>query len=156
MDWILFSIFLLACAAAGTTGAMFQPGEWYRSLNKPDWTPPDWLFPLAWSVLYLCISAAGALAAPVEGSAVAMAFFALQIALNTLWTPIFFGLHRIGAGLVVLICLWLSVAATLVAFWQLTWIAGLLFVPYLVWVTIAGALNFSVWRRNPDAVVVAG
>ncbi|MEM9475519.1 MAG: TspO/MBR family protein [Pseudomonadota bacterium] len=155
MDWILFSIFLLACAAAGTTGAMFQPGEWYRSLNKPDWTPPDWLFPLAWSVLYLCISAAGALAAPVEGSAVAMAFFALQIALNTLWTPIFFGLHRIGAGLVVLICLWISVAATLVAFWQLTWIAGLLFVPYLVWVTIAGALNFSVWRRNPDKVVLA-
>lgn len=155
MDWILFSIFLLACAAAGTTGAMFQPGEWYRSLNKPDWTPPDWLFPLAWSVLYLCISAAGALAAPVEGSAVAMALFALQIALNTLWTPIFFGLHRIGAGLVVLICLWLSVAATLVAFWQLTWIAGLLFVPYLVWVTIAGALNFSVWRRNPDAALAA-
>ncbi|MEL6642481.1 MAG: TspO/MBR family protein [Pseudomonadota bacterium] len=155
MDWLLFAIFFMACVAAGTTGAMFQPGEWYKSLDKPRWTPPDWAFPLAWSVLYLCIAAAAALAAPVSGSAVAMALFAVQIALNTLWTPIFFGLRRLGAGMFVLVCLWVSVAATMVAFWQLNWIAGLLFVPYLAWVTVAGALNFSVWRRNPSVAVAA-
>ncbi|MEL6800922.1 MAG: TspO/MBR family protein [Pseudomonadota bacterium] len=155
MDWLLFAIFLMACMAAGTTGAMFQPGDWYKSLTKPGWTPPDWLFPIAWSVLYLCISAAGALAAPVEGSAVAMAFFALQIALNTLWTPVFFGLRRMGAGMIVLVCLWLAVAATMVSFWQLNWIAGALFAPYLLWVTVAGALNFSVWRLNPATPVAA-
>jgi tryptophan-rich sensory protein len=79
-----------------------------------------------------------------------MAFFALQIALNTLWTPVFFGLKRMGAGMVVLVALWIAVAGTLGAFWSLDRVAGLLFVPYLVWVTVAGALNFAVWRLNPS------
>ncbi|MEM9974555.1 MAG: TspO/MBR family protein [Pseudomonadota bacterium] len=148
MDMMLFAIFLAACFAAGSTGALFEPGDWYKRLDKPRWTPPDWAFPVAWSVLYLCIAAAAARVATLDGSAYAMAFFALQIALNTLWTPVFFGLHRMGAGLVVLIGLWLSVAATMVAFWQLDALAGALFLPYLAWVTVAGALNFAVWRMN--------
>lgn len=150
MDWTLFAIFLAACFAAGATGALFEPGKWYEDLTKPSWTPPNWLFPVAWTTLYLCIAAAAARAAPIEGSQYAMAFFALQIALNTLWTPVFFGLRRMGAGMVVLVGLWIAVAATLVLFWSLDRIAGLLFVPYLVWVTVAGALNFSVWRLNPE------
>jgi tryptophan-rich sensory protein len=150
MDWTLFAIFLAACFAAGSTGALFEPGDWYKRLSKPSWTPPNWVFPVAWSTLYLCIAAAAARVAPLDGSQYAMAFFALQIALNTLWTPVFFGLKRLGAGMVVLVALWLAVAATLLAFWPLDWIAGLLFVPYLVWVTIAGALNYSVWRLNPE------
>jgi translocator protein len=80
----------------------------------------------------------------------ALAFWAAQIAFNTLWTPVFFGLHRMRAAMVVMAGLWLSVAATTLAFWQLDLIAGLLFVPYLIWVTIAGALNLSVLRRNPE------
>ena len=148
MDWLLFLIFLATCLAAGSTGAMFQPGDWYKSLSKPRWTPPDWVFPVAWSILYLCIAAAAARAAPVEGSAYAMATFALQIALNTLWTPIFFGLRKMGGGMLVITALWISVAVTMGLFWQLDTIAGLLFVPYLAWVTIAAALNYSVWRRN--------
>ncbi len=156
MDWLLFAIFLGACCAAGATGAMFQPGQWYRSLDKPPWTPPDWAFPVAWSVLYLCIAAAAARVAGTAGSGPAMAFFALQIALNTLWTPVFFGLRRMGAGMAVLVCLWLAVAATLVAFWRIDLVAGLLFVPYLAWVTVAGALNWSVWRRNPAPGATAG
>lgn len=150
MDWTLFAIFLAACFAAGSTGALFEPGKWYESLSKPSWTPPNWLFPVAWATLYLCIAAAAARVAPLEGSQYAMAFFALQIALNTLWTPVFFGLKRMGAGMVVLVALWIAVATTLGIFWSLDWIAGLLFVPYLVWVTVAGALNYSVWRMNPD------
>jgi len=150
MDWTLFAIFLAACFAAGSTGALFEPGKWYESLSKPSWTPPNWLFPVAWATLYLCIAAAAARVAPLEGSQYAMAVFALQIALNTLWTPVFFGLKRMGAGMVVLVALWIAVATTLGIFWSLDWIAGLLFVPYLVWVTVAGALNYSVWRMNPD------
>jgi benzodiazapine receptor len=152
MTLSLFLTFLAACLAAGATGAMFKPGDWYRSLNKPDWTPPDWLFPLAWTTLYLCMSISAARVAGLAGTdpavGPALAFWGLQIALNTLWTPIFFGLHRMGAGLVVLVLLWLAVAATLVAFWRVDLIAGLLFLPYLAWVSVAGALNFTVWRLN--------
>ena len=60
MTYALFAIFLGACFAAGATGAMFPPGAWYRALNKPNWTPPDWLFPVAWTTLYLCMAAAAA------------------------------------------------------------------------------------------------
>jgi tryptophan-rich sensory protein len=156
MDWILFLIFLGSCIAAGSTGAMFPPGDWYDSLEKPDWTPPNWVFPVTWTTLYLCISAAGARVAPLDQSGFAMAFFALQIALNTLWTPVFFGRRRMGAGMLVLVLLWIAVAATLIAFWRLDLIAGILFVPYLIWVSIASALNWSVWRRNPQASAAPG
>ena len=150
MDWILFLVFFAACAAAGSTGAMFSPGEWYRDLAKPSWTPPDWLFPVAWSILYVCIAASAALVAPLEGSALAMAFWALQIALNTLWSPVFFGLKKMKAGMIVLSLLWLAVAATLWTFLALDTLAGLLIAPYLLWVTVAGALNWSVLRLNPE------
>ena len=149
MFWIAFAIFLAACAAAGMTGGLFPPGPWYRGLTKPSWTPPDWLFPVAWSVLYLCMAGAGARIAMAEGNGIAMAFWSLQIALNALWTPVFFGLRRIKLGLYVLVALWLSVAGSIVAFVQVDSFAALLFVPYILWVTIAGALNASVWRLNP-------
>ena len=149
MTWILFFIFLAACFAAGATGGLFPPGPWYRALNKPSWTPPDWLFPVAWTTLYLCMAAAAARVAMIPGAGLAMALWALQIALNTLWTPVFFGLQKIRLGMGVLVLLWLAVAACMIALFQLDWIAGLLLLPYLVWVSTAAALNFSVMRLNP-------
>ena len=150
MDWTLFLTFLAACGAAATTGAMFGPGDWYHALSKPSWTPPDWLFPVAWTTLYILMSLAAMRVAQLPGSGQALAFWGAQIAFNTLWTPVFFGLNRIGAALLVMVGLWLFVALTLLAFWGLDWVAGLLFTPYLVWVTVAGALNWSVWRLNPE------
>lgn len=151
MDWLIFGIFLLACFGAGMTGGLFPPGDWYESLRKPTWTPPNWLFPVAWTTLYLFMATAGARVAVKPDNGVAMALWSLQIALNGLWTPVFFGLKKLGGGMVVLVALWASVAATLLALWQVDWIAGLLFVPYLVWVSVAGALNLAVWRMNPGA-----
>ena len=104
---------------------------------------------MAWTVLYLCMSTAAARVAMIDGTGQALALWSVQIALNALWTPVFFGLRRLGAGLVIIFLLWLAVAATMLAFWQVDWIAGLLFAPYLLWVSIAGALNRSVWVRNP-------
>ncbi len=150
MFWVYFGVFLCACAAAGTTGGMFPPGEWYRSLKKPSWTPPNWLFPVAWTTLYLCMSLAGARVAGLDGSGLALALWALQIALNTLWTPIFFGLQNIKGGMAVLAGLWLSVFACMIAMWSLDWVAGVLFLPYLAWVSTAGALNWSVMQLNPE------
>ncbi len=154
MDFPLFFTYLAACGAAAATGAMFQPGAWYRGLDKPRWTPPDWLFPLAWMVLYLCMSVAAARVAArsdAPGAGMALALWSVQITLNTLWTPVFFGLRRMGAGLLIISLLWLAVAATMVAFMQIDRIAGLLFAPYIVWVTVALALNRSVyWRNSPE------
>ena len=152
MDWGLFLTFLGACGAAAATGAMFKPGDWYDALSKPSWTPPDWVFPVTWTVLYVLMAWSASRIAQLPGSGQAMGFWALQIAFNTLWTPVFFGLRRMGAGMVIILCLWAAVALTLVAFWRLDWLSGLIFAPYLVWVTIASALNFSVWRRNPAGV----
>lgn len=153
MDYTLFFTYLAACGAAAATGAMIQPGEWYRSLSKPTWTPPDWVFPVAWTFLYLAMSYAAArvaaLSGTTPGTGQALAFWSVQIALNTLWTPVFFGLKRMKAGLVVIGLLWLAVAATLVAFLRLDLLAGLLMVPYLIWVSIAAALNRAVLMRNP-------
>ncbi len=151
MDWLDFAIFLLACGAAATTGAAFSPGTWYDSLKKPTWTPPNWLFPLAWMVLYVCMSVAAARVTNLPGSGTALALWALQIALNTLWTPIFFGLRNLRGGMFVLVGLWLSVAACMLALFQLDTLSGVLFLPYLAWVSTAGALNWSVWRLNPGA-----
>ena len=81
----------------------------------------------------------------------ALALWSVQIAVNTLWTPVFFGLRRIGAALVIIAMLWLAVAATMVAFWQIDTVAGWLMAPYLLWVTIAAALNRSVYWRNPQS-----
>jgi tryptophan-rich sensory protein len=150
MIWICFAIFLAACFAAGSTGGLFSPGEWYDRLRKPWWTPPNWLFPVAWTLLYVCMAAAGARVAVSPDNGIAMAFWALQIALNGLWTPVFFGLKKMRLGLIVLSGLWLSVAASVVALWQVDTIAGLLFLPDLAWVSVAGALNASVLRLNPE------
>jgi tryptophan-rich sensory protein len=150
VDWSLFLTFLAACGAAAATGALFQPGAWYDSLSKPDWTPPDWVFPVTWTVLYLFMSYSAMRVALLPGSGQALALWGMQIAFNTLWTPVFFGLRRMRTGMVIIAVLWVSVALTMIAFFRLDWIAGLLFVPYLIWCTIAAALNWSVWQRNRD------
>ncbi|MCY4153256.1 MAG: tryptophan-rich sensory protein [Aestuariivita sp.] len=149
MMWILFAIFLCACVGAGATGGLFPPDEWYRRLKKPTWTPPDWVFPVTWFVLYVCMALAAARVAQLPGNGFALAFWALQIALNALWTPVFFGRRKIRMGMAVVMMLWLSVAGTLITMWQIDFVAGILFVPYLIWVTIAAALNAEVWRLNP-------
>lgn len=148
--WIDFAIYLAACLVAGSTGGLFPPGEWYLALRKPNWTPPNWLFPLTWMVLYLLMAYAGAQLAQIDGAGHALALWSLQIALNALWTPVFFGLKRIRLALYYISALWLTVAACVFVFWQYSWIAGIAFVPYLLWVSVAALLNRSVCRLNPE------
>lgn len=151
MDLGLFLTFLAACAAAGATGMLFQPGAWYEGLSKPAWTPPDWAFPVVWTTLYIAMAYAAMRVALRPDAGQALAFWAAQIALNTLWSPVFFGLHRMRAALIILGVMWLAVLATMLAFLAIDPLAGWLMAPYLLWVTIAGALNAAVLRRNPGA-----
>ncbi|SDZ48332.1 TspO and MBR related proteins [Jannaschia faecimaris] len=154
MDLTLFAIFLLACCGAGATGMVFPPGDWYKRLSKPAWTPPDWVFPVAWTTIYLCISFAGARAAVLPDNGYALAFWAMQGAFATLWSPVFFGLRRLKGSLLVMAFLWPAVAGATWFHWQVDTLAGIAFLPYLTWVTVAAALNASVWRLNPGEVPV--
>lgn len=150
MDILLFLLFLAATFAAGSTGALFPTGTWYRSLNKPSWVPPNWLFPVAWTSIYLLISFAGARVAVLDGNALAMAFWAIQIAFNALWTPVFFGLRRLKGSLPVMGGLWVAVLGCTITHFQLDFWAGMAFVPYIAWVTVAAALSVSMVRLNPN------
>lgn len=150
MSVTLFLLFFVATIAAGATGALFPTGAWYKRLQKPVWTPPNLAFPIMWTSIYLLIAFAGARVAPLDGNQLAMGFWAAQIAFNALWTPVFFGLRRLKGSLPIMAGLWLSVLGATVTHFQMDLWAGLAFVPYLIWVTIAGALNFAVMRLNPD------
>jgi benzodiazapine receptor len=152
VDIMFFFIFLFATFAAAATGAMFPTGDWYNKLEKPSWVPPNWVFPVVWTSIYLLISFAAARVAGQDGSQLALAFWALQIAFNTLWTPVFFGLRAMKKSLPIMGALWLSVLGCLITFFQVDFWAGMAFVPYIVWVTVAAALSWSMVRLNPDQV----
>ncbi|WP_024698062.1 tryptophan-rich sensory protein TspO [Pseudomonas avellanae] len=143
-----FFIFLLACSAAAATGIIFKPGAWYESLQKPSFTPPNWAFPVAWTTIYLLLAWAGYRLTLLPGSQTVLALWAAQIALNTLWTPVFFGANRIAAAMMILALLWIVVATMIVMALQLDIITGLILFPYLVWLSVAAALNFSILRHN--------
>lgn len=157
MDWITLAGLTVAVMGAASTGAMFGPGAWYDTLQKPVWTPPNWLFPLAWTILYaVMIYAAYRVAqGPIELAAPALAFWAAQIVLNALWSPVFFGLRKLGAALFVLGLLWGAVLATIILFWRVDWLSGALMVPYLFWGSYAGALNARIWLDNRGKAAAA-
>ena len=143
--------FIVACFAASAMGVIFPPGQWYERLKKPSWRPPNWLFAPVWSLLYLAMAVAGWLVwrkAGFAGAAVPFVFYFLQLALNAVWTPIFFGLRRPGAAFVTIVLLWVAIAVTIVLFYPVDVVAALLLVPYLAWVSFASALNFAIWRLN--------
>jgi translocator protein len=147
--------FCAAVIAVASTGAIFPPGDWYKGLKKPSWRPPDWLFGPVWTVLYLMISIAGWLVWREFGfdkSSGAFTLYFLQLLLNMLWSPLFFGLKRPDIALAELVVLWVAIAMTIAAFWSLVQAAALLLLPYFVWVTFAGALNFALWRLNEKPV----
>jgi translocator protein len=155
MDWSLFVVFFLACAAAAATGNLFQPGAWYDGLRKPVWTPPRWAYPVAWTFFYTAIAVAAARVGSLPGSVAAIGLFTLQLVLNAIWSPVFFGLRRPDKAAVIIALLWLAVAATTIAFLRLDAIAGGIFVLYLGWVSFAGGLNVAVWRLNPTEPGIA-
>lgn len=145
------AIFVVIVLAAASSGAIFKPGAWYENLRKPGWTPPNWAFPVVWSILYVMIGYAGWLVWTKVGWSLPMALWALQMVVNALWSYFFFGQRRMDLALIDVAVLWLSVALFILTAWPVAPIASLLFVPYLAWVTAAATLNYSVRRLNPGA-----
>jgi len=126
---------------------------WYPTLNKPFFTPPNAVFPIAWSTLYVFMGiAAGLVWARIEVQTElvkkGLKFFAVQLALNMLWSYLFFGLKNPLIALIEVVLLWLMIYETWHVFKRVDRIAGWLFVPYLAWVTYASVLNASIWWLN--------
>ncbi|NBV22077.1 MAG: tryptophan-rich sensory protein [Proteobacteria bacterium] len=133
---------------APLAGAGSPPGDWYRGLAKPEWTPPGWLFGPAWTVLYLLMATAAWRVWQRVGWTLPLRCWLIQLALNAAWTPLFFGLKQPGWAFGEIVLLWLAIAVTLRQFFMVERWAGGLLVPYLLWVTFASALNFAIWRMN--------
>lgn len=155
MNWPKLLASVVACQLAGILGAVFTRAGipvWYAGLEKPSFSPPNWLFGPAWITLYLLMAVAAylvwqkGLAHP--GVRAALAAFVVQLLLNALWSPAFFGLRSPLAGAVVIVVLWLAIALTMFLFWKLARPAAWLLLPYLLWVSYASALNISIYLLN--------
>jgi benzodiazapine receptor len=152
------ALFAFLCLAVGTIGSIFTspsiPG-WYASLNKPWFTPPNWVFAPVWTILYLLmgIAAYKVFAKGIENEGVreALSMFAVQLILNVLWSILFFGLHSPLLGFICIMFLWAAIAMTLMKFYLLSTAAGHLLIPYILWVSFAALLNLFVWILNPLA-----
>lgn len=137
--------------AAAATGVFVSSGGWYASLAKPAWNPPNWLFGPIWTLLYVMMAVAAWLVWREGGWKAQrrpLGLYLLQWALNALWTPLFFGLQRPGLAFAEIITLDAAVLGTLMTFWRVRRAAGLLLVPYMLWVAFATVLNITIWRLN--------
>ena len=133
-------------ALTSLTGSIARPGPWYHALNHPVGTPPDLLFPIAWTLLYIGMAIAAWRVWRVQGFGLGMTIFVLQLALNALWMPVAFGAQWLEGALAVVGTLWVAVAAMTLVFYRADRIAGLLAVPYLAWVSYASYLTAGlVW-----------
>ncbi|HME37581.1 MAG TPA: TspO/MBR family protein [Steroidobacteraceae bacterium] len=155
--WLILAAFVGSALAAGALNAVFSPvispaaRRWYAGLARPEWAPPDAWFGPVWMALYVLMGTAAWLIWRERyhrGRGAALAAYAVQLLLNAAWAPLFFGARNIGAGLFVIVALWLSIAATVRAFAAVKAFPAWLLAPYLIWVGYASALNFAVWKLN--------
>lgn len=150
-QYLALAVFVILCFAVAATGGLFPPGAWYRSLTRPAFAPPNWVFGPVWTVLYLMMAVSGWLVwRTPTGTARTRALFAfgVQLVLNGIWSALFFGWHRPGLALVEIIVLWLSILVTALLFRRLSVTAAMMLVPYLMWVSFAAVLNFGFWSLN--------
>lgn len=142
-------VFAALVLVAASFGARYMPGPWYQALAKPAWTPPNWLFGPVWSVLYIMIAVAGWRVWRAGGIAPPLIVWAINILANGLWSYLMFGQQQIGLAFADITVVWLTIIGFIVLAWPVDRIAAMLFVPYLIWVSYASALNFAIWRLNP-------
>lgn len=151
VGWLIISF--VAAAIGGV--ASIQAGTFYTQLVRPDWAPPPSIFGPAWTVLYALMGIGAWLVwrvAGFRGAKSELTLFLVQLALNALWSWLFFGWHRGALAFADIVLLWALIVATVACFWRIRPLAGVLLVPYLLWVSFASALNYSVWQLNPQVL----
>jgi len=146
---------LAICFIASGVGALasIRAQSFYTQLSQPSWAPPPWIFGPAWTILYAMMGVAAWLVWRVGGfraNRAALSLFLAQLAVNAIWSWLFFAWHLGALAFADIALLWTLVIATLVLFWRVRPLAGALFIPYLLWVSFAAALNFSIWQLNPQ------
>ena len=149
LGWLAVSF--AAAALGGFASA--NAGDFYQQLTRPAWAPPSWLFAPAWTLLYLLMGVAAWLVWRERGfrqARAALSLFLIQLAVNALWTWLFFVWHLGAPAFGEILILWALIFCTVVAFWRVRPIAGALLIPYLAWVTFASALTYAVWQYNPS------
>lgn len=146
--YLTLLFFILIVAGVSFFGAQFRPGEWYAHLNKPSWTPANWIFPVVWSALYLMIAIAGWLIFATS-NAMLKRLWLLQLTLNGLWSWLFFGLHLIGVGLADILAMLLSTFMLVLLARRTSRAVLWLMTPYLFWIAYASALNLAILVLNP-------
>lgn len=154
-EWLALASFLLLCFAVGAFTLRFPPGTWYQLIEKPPWTPPLLLLGSVAALLYVLMAVAAWLVWRERTHLLrlpALGLFALQLLLNGVWSYVFFGRQEIGWALVVLLALWLLLAATVALFFRVSNLAGSVLVPYLAWISFAMAVNLEIWRLNQTLV----
>lgn len=146
-----FIFWVVLTFAVAAFGSAFQPGEWYGQLNKPVLNPPDYIFGPVWTVLYLLMAISAWMVWKKYGlrnAKLPLALFLFQLILNALWSWLFFGLQMPGVAFVEILILWVVIIATIVSFWRFYFPAGAILIPYIIWVSFAVYLNWSIWRMN--------
>jgi translocator protein len=140
---LIFLAVVLGCGFA--IGALFRPDAWYAALAKPPFNPPGWVFAPVWTALYAMIAVAGARTYERGGG---FMLWAAQLALNFAWTPVFFGLHRPGVALAIVVALLAVIVSFIQSRWTADRVSALLFVPYAAWVAFAAVLNGAIVALN--------
>ena len=145
---------LAICFLVAAIGALasLQAGAFYAELVRPDWAPPAAIFGPVWTVLYAMMAVAAWLVwrrREIRLARIALALFLLQLVPNALWSWLFFGWNKGALSFFDIVLLWALSVTTLVLFWRIRTLAGLLLVPYVAWVTFASVLNYEIWRLNP-------
>ena len=146
---------LAICFTTGAIGAAasLQAGSFYAELVRPEWAPPASVFGPVWTVLYALMGVAAWLVWRDRGfrhARIALSLFMAQLFVNALWSWLFFAWYQGALAFLDIVFLFAFIVATLAAFWRIRALAGALLIPYLLWVTFAAALNYSLWRLNPS------
>ena len=149
--WLGLPVWIVICFGAAALGAMFPVDDWYASLNRPTWAPPNWVFGPVWTLLYLSMAVSAWLVwqrGGLRDTAFPLGVFLLQLSLNAAWSWLFFGRHRMDLAFIDIVLLLVAIGATIVLFYRRNPVAAFLLVPYLAWVSFATALNLGFWRLN--------
>lgn len=151
--WLGLPAWVVVAFMPAATAALVDTGTWYESLATPAWTPPSWVFGPVWTVLYLLMGIAAWRIWAKQGfgdrsTRLALVLFLAHLILNAAWTWLFFGLHMLAAASVEIVVLWATILVLVVLFWKRDRMAGVLFVPYLLWVTYAVTLSIGYTIMN--------